>query len=66
MSDYAPDLYDQAIDLLKQCRDHKQLCVILRWDGDTLFVHCQNSEDVLPMCRKVVDAHDTPEGRTVN
>lgn len=66
MSDYEPDLYDQAIDLLVKCRDRKQLCVILRWDGEALYVHCQNSEDVLPMCRKVVEAHDAPPDRVVN
>lgn len=40
--------------------------LILTYTGDALVVRCQSSEDVVPMCERVVEEHRAPAGRTVN
>lgn len=52
--------------LLYLCVQKGQRAVIIRDDGEALYVHCDVEGDILWMCTLVVEAHEAPRERTVN
>jgi len=40
--------------------------MVLTLRGRVLTVKCQQSADVVPMCRRVVKEHEAPSDRTLN
>ena len=57
------DLSAHAEALLLAAQADGEAMVILRFDGQTLYVHCQRAADVEPLCRHVLDRPD--EARTL-
>ena len=57
------DLSAHAEALLMAAQAEGEAMVILRFDGQRLYVHCQRSADVEPLCRYVLDRPD--EARTL-
>ena len=39
--------------------------VILTLTDDALYARCQVASDVVPMCKKVLEAHEAPGDRTL-
>lgn len=66
VSDPLADADDAATDLLRLYEALGVTALILQLVDGVVVVRCQNSEDVLPLCRRVVEAHEVPEERTVN
>ena len=60
------DVDDAAADLLLLYEVHGVQAVLITFVGNQVVVRCQNSEDVLPLCEKVVEQYAAPSGRTVN
>ena len=52
------DLSAHAEALLLAAQADGEAMVILRFDGQTLYVHCQRADDVDPLCRYVLERRD--------
>lgn len=66
MTDAIAEADDAAVDLLRLYEALEVTAFLVQLVDGVVVVRCQNSEDVLPLCRKVIEAHDVPEARTVN
>ncbi|WP_206751903.1 hypothetical protein [Luteimonas cucumeris] len=40
--------------------------ILIQLVDGTVVVRCQNGADVLPLCRTVIEAHESPQDRTIN
>lgn len=40
--------------------------MVVRLIDGVIVVHCLVAEDVVPLCARVLEAHEVPEERTVN
>ena len=40
--------------------------MVVTYTGDAIVVRCQDSEDVVPLCQRVLREHEVPDSRTVN
>lgn len=66
MTDPIADADDAAIDLLRLYEALGARAIILRLVDGVIVVHCLVAEDVVPLCGRVLEAHEVPEERTVN
>jgi hypothetical protein len=66
MTDPIADADDAAVDLLRLYEALGAREIILRLVDDVIVVHCLVAEDVVPLCGRVLEAHEVPEERTVN
>lgn len=66
MTDPIRDADDAAVDLLRLYEALGARAIILRLVDDVIVVHCLVAEDVVPLCGRVLEAHEVPEERTVN
>lgn len=60
------DLDAAAEDLLRLYEMAGVVALVVTRTEDAIYVRCQDSEDVVPICRRVLREHDTPDGRTIN
>lgn len=40
--------------------------LVVTYPGDAIIVRCQNAEDVVPLCRRVIKEHEAPGDRVLN
>lgn len=66
VSDPLSDADDAAVDLLRLYDALDVPAVLLTMVDGTIVARCQGAADVLWFCRKVIQAHEIPETRTVN
>lgn len=59
------DLSTRANAFLEDAEAEGEFAVILRFSGNELLVHCQRADDVLPLCRYVVEQYRAPEEKTL-
>lgn len=52
--------------LLLALEDRGIRALFMSLDGNTLTVRCQDREDVVPLCKRVVKEHEAPSDRTLN
>ena len=55
-----------AMDLLRLYEALGVSAIVLTLTNDALYVRCQCSGDVVPLCKRVVEEHDAPADRTLN
>jgi hypothetical protein len=55
-----------ATDLLILYEKLGIVAVILTLTNEALYARCQVASDVVPMCKKVLQAHEAPGDRTLN
>lgn len=66
MTDLISEADSATEDLLRLYEELRVTAFLVQLVDGVVVVRCQNSEDVLPLCRKVVEAHEVPDMRTVN
>lgn len=66
MTDAIAEADDAAVDLLRLYDALDVPAVMLTLVDGVVVARCQGASDVLWFCRKVIQAHEIPEARTVN
>jgi hypothetical protein len=66
MNDAIAEADDAAVDLLKLYDALDVPAVMLTLVDGVVVARCQGAADVLWFCRKVIQAHEIPDERTVN
>lgn len=66
MTDPIADADDAAVDLLRLYEALDVPAVVLTLVDGVVVARCQGAADVLWFCKKVIQAHEIPEARTVN
>lgn len=65
-SDAIKDADSAAVDLLRLYGALGARAIVLRLVDGVIVVHCLVADDVVPLCGRVLEAHEVPEERTVN
>jgi hypothetical protein len=60
------DLEAAELDLLRLYEAMGIVAMTIKLVDGQIVVRCQNSGDVEPICRRVVDEHEAPAERTLN
>lgn len=55
-----------ALDLLRLYREMGVPALVITLEAGAIYVRCQRSEDVVYLCRRVVEEHEPAGDRTVN